>query len=63
MNQSKRAYSKIQKFKLMSYFKIKNKIFLVKTRAGHSLAVQWLGLGALIAGGPGSIPGLDTKVL
>ena len=44
MNQSKRAYSKIQKFKFMSYFKIKNKIFLVKMRAGNSLAVQWLGL-------------------
>ena len=30
---------------------------------GTSLAVQWLGLHASTAGGPGSIPGLGTKIL
>ena len=29
---------------------------------GNSLAVQWLGLGALTAGAPGSIPGWETKI-
>ena len=29
---------------------------------GNSLAVQWLGLGASMAGGPGSIPGWGTKI-
>ena len=29
---------------------------------GNSLAVQWLGLGAFTAGGPGSIPGQGTKI-
>ena len=30
---------------------------------GNSLAVQWLGLFASIAGGPNSIPGQGTKIL
>ena len=30
---------------------------------GTSLEVQWLGLGALTAEGPGSIPGRGTKIL
>ena len=30
---------------------------------GNSLAVQWLGLFASIAGGPSSIPGQGTKIL
>ena len=29
---------------------------------GNSLAVQWLGLGALTPGAPGSIPGQGSKV-
>ena len=29
---------------------------------GSSLAVQWLGLGALTAMGPGSIPGRGTEI-
>ena len=29
---------------------------------GNSLAVQWLGLRALTAEGPGSIPGRGTKI-
>ena len=31
--------------------------------SGNSLAVQWLGLGAFTAEGPGSIPGQGTKIL
>ena len=30
---------------------------------GNSLAVQWLGVHAFTAEGPGSIPGLGTKIL
>ena len=30
---------------------------------GNSLAVQWLGLRAFTAGGPGSIPGEGSKIL
>ena len=30
---------------------------------GNFLAVQWLGLGAFTARGPGSIPGRGTKIL
>ena len=30
---------------------------------GNSLGVQWLGLQASTAGGPGSIPGQGTKIL
>ena len=30
---------------------------------GNSLVVQWLGLHASTAGGPGSIPGWGTKIL
>ena len=33
-----------------------------KSRAGISLAVQWLGLCASTAGGVGSIPGQGTKI-
>ena len=29
---------------------------------GNSLVVQWLGLGAFIAEGTGSIPGRETKI-
>ena len=29
---------------------------------GSSMAVQWLGLGALTAMGPGSIPGRGTEI-
>ena len=37
--------------------------FQMKRRAqGSSLAVQWLGLHASIAGGMGSIPGWGTKI-
>ena len=38
----------------------KNK--LKKKIRGNSLAVQWLGLGAFTAEGPGSIPGWGTKI-
>ena len=31
-------------------------------KVGNSLAVQWLGLHALTAEGPGSIPGRGTKI-
>ena len=30
---------------------------------GNSLVVQWLGLHAFTAEGPGSIPGRETKIL
>ena len=33
------------------------------SRDGNSLVVQWLGLHALTAEGPGSIPGRGTKIL
>ena len=33
-----------------------------KNKPGNSLAVQWLGLGAFTAVGPGSIPGRGTKI-
>ena len=32
-------------------------------RLENSLAVQWLGLCAFTAGGPGSTPGQGTKIL
>ena len=35
----------------------------VKTLVGTSLAIQWLGLHALNAGGAGSIPDEGTKIL
>ena len=36
----------------------------IKTKAsGNSLVVQWLGLCAFTAEGPGSIPGQGTKIL
>ena len=31
--------------------------------SGNSLAVQWLGLSAFTAEGPGSIPGQGTSIL
>ena len=34
----------------------------LKNYLGSSLAVQWLGLDAFTAMGPGSIPGLGTKI-
>ena len=34
-----------------------------KGGGGDSLVIQWLGLSASPAGGPGSIPGLGTKIL
>ena len=33
-----------------------------RRKQGSSLEVQWLGLGAFIAVGPGSIPGWGTKI-
>ena len=36
-------------------------LHLLKNSIGNSLAVQWLGLCALTAEGPGSIPGRGTK--
>ena len=35
---------------------------LLKRESGNSLAVQWLGLSAFIAEGPGSIPGWGMKI-
>ena len=35
---------------------------MVQSCSGNSLAVQWLGLRAFIAMGPGSIPGEGTKI-
>ena len=35
---------------------------LSELRYRNSLAVQWLGLGAFSAKGPGSIPGRGTKI-
>ena len=34
----------------------------ILTSVGNSLAIQWLGLHALTAKGPGSIPGWGTKI-
>ena len=34
----------------------------LRTKIGNSLAVQWLGLCASIAGGPGLIPGQETRI-
>ena len=34
----------------------------LRTKIGNSLAVQWLGLRASIAGGPGLIPGQETRI-
>ena len=36
--------------------------FLVKMTLGTPLMVQWLGLGAFTAKGPGSIPGQEIKI-
>ena len=38
-------------------------ISIKKKISGTSLAVQWLGLGAFPARGPGSVPGQGTKML
>ena len=38
-------------------------IGLLKEKEGNSLVVQWLGLCALTAEGPVSIPGQGTKIL
>ena len=35
---------------------------LLKRESGNSLAVQWLGLSAFIAEGPGSSPSWGTKI-
>ena len=35
---------------------------LKREKGGNSLAVQWLGIGALTAKGPGSVPGQGTKI-
>ena len=37
--------------------------YLKETHSGHSLVVQWIKLCILNAGGPGSIPGQETKIL
>ena len=37
-------------------------IYTLKTMSGNSLAVQWLGLHALMAKSLGSIPGQETKI-
>ena len=34
---------------------------LKREKGGNSLAVQWLGIGALTAKGPGSVPGQGKK--
>ena len=34
----------------------------LRTKIGNSLVVQWLGLHASIAGGPGLIPGQETRI-
>ena len=38
------------------------KLYL-KTKAGNSLVVWWLGLCSFTAKGPGSVPGWGTKIL
>ena len=46
-------------------FLIKSRTFTFSLKGstlGNSLAVQWLGLHALTAEGPGSIPGWGTKI-
>ena len=35
---------------------------LKRGKGGNSLAVQWLGIGAFIAEGPGSVPGEGAKI-
>ena len=35
---------------------------LEETKGGNSLEIQWLGLGAFTAMGPGLIPGWGTKI-
>ena len=35
--------------------------FLLKNNFGNSLVVQWLGLRAFTAGGPGSVPGQGAE--
>ena len=40
-----------------------NKFFQKPCELGNSLAVQWLGLHAFTAEGPGSISGGGTKIL
>ena len=49
---------------LYKKLKRKYKIFLriKKNVTGNSLGVQWLGLHAVTAKGPGSIPGQGTKI-
>ena len=40
-----------------------SQVFYLKNEpSGNSLAIQWLGLHALPAEGPGSIPGQGTKI-
>jgi len=39
------------------------KKYMLKIKAGNSLAVQWLGLGTFTAEGLGSFPGWGTKIL
>ena len=41
---------------------IQNKCFQKCMTSGHPLAVQWLGLRALTAKGPASVPGWGTKI-
>ena len=37
--------------------------YFIKLCIGYSLAVQWLGFGALTARGAGTIPGWGAKIL
>ena len=52
--------------KLRDSVSVKNtpdfKDLVLEKHVGNSLAVQWLGLGAFTAVGPGSIPGWGTKI-
>ena len=41
---------------------IREAFYIFKKDRGNSLAVQWLGLQALTAEGPGSIPGWGSRI-
>ena len=49
---------------MLTFFLLyKKKWILLKSwKIGNSLVVQWLGLHTSTAGGPGSIPGRETKI-
>ena len=55
--------TKTQRSKKKLINKLKKNTFIKeKCYKWDSLAVQWLGLGAFTAKGPGSIPGWGTKI-